>query len=709
MSSQTGSTASELLSGSGLRYHFSAEGLDERCFDVADFRFSERLSSPFEVQISLVSRQSDINPSDVVDLSGLMQWSVNGAVQRQVHGIVSRFTKGNTGHHHTQYYLTLVPAFSRLSLRHNSRIFQTQSALAIIQTLLSEMGITDFAFNCEPSLSERVREYCVQYRETDLDFIHRLAAEEGLFYHFEHTATSHTLVFSDSPLKLTKLSEPFPYNAINGGVSDVPFVRQFAFTHRVRPNAVTLKDSSFKQPEYSFLQQVLASDCDYQQTEEGQSRYEHFDFPGRYKSDDTGMPYSQARLEYLRRDAKQGQAKSNIMAASSGYKFDLVEHLEEACNRDWLLTRVTHHGVQGAASEEANTTTPTTYHNEFEVIPANSPWQAKPNPKPLINGEQIATVVGPEGEEIYCDEFGRVKVQFPWDRYSNGDDLSSGWVRVSQGWAGGQYGMMSVPRIGNQVIVSFFEGDPDQPIITGRSHDAVNTPAYSLPEHQARTVLKTKTHKGEGSNELYFDDEAGEERIYFHAQKDMNIKVTDTQRNVINNAQHLSVANDRVALVQSHDHATIKGESRTLIAKNQSVQIKGSQHQKIGKKYLLEAGKEVHLKSGGKMVIDAGAEVTLKVGGNFVKIDPAGVHLVGSAINLNSGGSAGSGSGYGGKAPILPKEVLDAVVAEEVAPAIVEQSLVSAVAAELPMITLCQRQSDGTCPREDCPCLGAQA
>ncbi|WP_299494809.1 type VI secretion system tip protein TssI/VgrG [uncultured Shewanella sp.] len=705
MSSQTGNSASELLSGSGLRYHFSAEGLDESRFNLVDFRFKESLSAPFEVTLSLVSRQSDINPNDVVDLSGLMQWSVNGTVQRQVHGIVSRFTKGDTGHHHTQYYLTLVPAFSRLSLRHNSRIFQAQSVLAIIQTLLIEMGINDFAFNCEPNLAERVREYCVQYRETDLDFIHRLAAEEGLFYHFEHTATSHTVVFSDSPLKLLKLSEPFPYNAINGGVSDVPFVRQFSFTHSVRPASVTLKDSSFKQPEYSFLQQVMASDDEHQQAEEGQTRYEHFDFPGRYKSDDMGMPYAQARLDYLRRDAKQGQAKSNIMAVSSGYKFDLVDHLEEEYNRDWLLTRVTHQGVQGAASEETNTTTPTTYNNDFHIIPANGTWQAKPNPKPLINGEQIATVVGPEGEEIYCDEFGRVKVQFPWDRYSEGDDLSSGWVRVSQGWAGAQWGMAAVPRIGQQVIVSFFEGDPDQPIITGRSHDAVNTPAYDLPEHQARTVLKTKTLKGEGSNELYFDDEAGNEVIYFHGQKDMNTKVTDTQRHVIKNAQHLTVGNDRMSLVNSHDHLTVKGESRTLVAKNDALHIKGSQQQKVGKKYLLEAGKEVHLKSGGKMVIEAGAEVTLKVGGNFVKIDPAGVHVVGSAINLNSGGGAGSGSGYGGKAPILPKEVIDAVVAEEMELQLEPASMEMIAAADIPMTSLCQKQPDGSCPRTDCPCL----
>ncbi|MCL1125534.1 type VI secretion system tip protein TssI/VgrG [Shewanella surugensis] len=693
-------SGSEILTGSGLRYHFSAEGLDETSFDLVDFSFEERLSQPFEVKLSLLSRQSDIDPADVVDLSGLMQWAVNGETQRQVHGVVSRFTKGDTGHHHTQYYLTLVPALSHLKLKHNSRIFQQQSALAIIATLLGDIDITDFAFNCDPSLSERVREYCVQYRETDFDFFNRLAAEEGLFYHFEHTESSHTVVFSDSPLKLTKLGESFPYNALIGGVSDVPFVKQLSFTHKVRPSSVSLKDSSFKQPEYSFLHESLASDLAHQR-----DTYEHFDFPGRYKSDAAGAPFAQARLDYLRRDAKVGRAKSNIMAASAGYKFDLVEHLETECNRDWLLTCVVHIGVQGAASEETNSTTPTTYNNDFYVIPANSAWQATPTTKPLINGEQIATVVGPEGEEIFCDEFGRVKLQFSWDRYSDGDDLSSGWVRVSQGWAGAQFGMMSVPRIGNQVIVSYFEGDPDQPIITGRSHDAVNTPAYALPEHQTRTVLKTKTHKGEGSNELYFEDEAGEEAIYFHAQKDMNTLVENVQRHVIKHDQHLSVANNRVSLIKGKDHLTIKGESRMQVGKDHSMQVKGSQHQKIAKKYLLEAGKEVHFKSGGKIVIEAGAEVTLKVGASLVKIDPAGVHLVGSAINLNSGGGAGSGSGYGGKAPELPKAVEEAVVAEEVALQLEEASMEMLAIADIPMTSLCQKQLDGSCPLEDCPCL----
>ncbi|MCL1122985.1 type VI secretion system tip protein TssI/VgrG [Shewanella surugensis] len=652
-------SSSGILTGSGLRYQFSAEGLDKDSFNLVHFSFDEGLSSPFEVKLTLLSRQHDLNPVDVVDLSGLLQWAVNGEVKRQVHGIVSTFSKGDTGHHHTIYHITLVPTLSRLKLRHNSRIFQAQSSLSIISTILGEMNITDVAFNCEPALDERVREYCVQYRETDFDFISRLAAEEGLFYHFEHTETSHILVFSDSTQKLSNIGFPFPYNAISGGVADTPYIGEFAFTHQVKPASVSLKDASFKNPAYSFLLESVAEELEYQA-----ESYEHFDFPGRYKDDDAGQVFTQARLDYLRRDAKVAVGKGNIMQASAGYKFDLMEHIDDSFNRDWLLISIKHQGIQGAASEEANTSVPTTYHNELTAIPAGTAWQAKPMPKPRVNGPQIATVVGPEGEEIFCDEFGRVKLQFPWDRYSNGDDISSCWVRVSQGWTGGQYGMMSVPRIGHEVIVSFVEGDPDQPIITGRTHNAINLPPYALPDHQTRTVLKTQTHKGEGSNELYFEDEAGEEALYFHAQKDIQLLIENDQNQHVLADQHWDVTNDRLTQITKTDHLTVDADSLVAITKDSSLNVKASHHQKVSKKQLLDVGAEVHLKSKGELVLDAGSEITLSGGGSFLKVDPAGVHLVGSKVNLNSGGGAGKGSSFKGKAPLIATALDEAICPE---------------------------------------------
>ncbi|MCG6400762.1 peptidoglycan-binding domain-containing protein, partial [Vibrio fluvialis] len=247
---------------------------------------------------------------------------------------------------------------------------------------------------------------------------------------------------------------------------------------------------------------------------------------------------------------------------------------------------------------------------------------------------------------------------FPWDRYSNGDEHSSCWVRVSQGWAGSQYGMIAIPRIGHEVIVSFLNGDPDQPIVTGRSYHATNTAPYTLPDNKTKTVLRTETHQGQGYNELSFEDQAGSEQIYLHAQKDFDGVVENDHTSVIKHDKHLTVENDRFTLIKNNQHLTVGGESRTKIVADSSVEIAGASQNKVSKLVAVQTGREISLKGGTKIVVEAGAEVTLKAGGSFVKVDAGGVHLSGSAINLNAGGSAGSGSSYGGKSALLAKDLV---------------------------------------------------
>ncbi|EKG78833.1 hypothetical protein VCCP1040_2953, partial [Vibrio cholerae CP1040(13)] len=241
----------------------------------------------------------------------------------------------------------------------------------------------------------------------------------------------------------------------------------------------------------------------------------------------------------------------------------------------------------------------------------------------------IATVVGPQGEEIYCDNFGRVKVHFPWDRYSSSNEKSSCWVRVAQEWAGSQYGSMAIPRVGHEVIVSFLNGDPDQPIITGRTYHATNTAPYALPDHKTKTVLRTETHQGQGYNELSFEDQAGSEQILLHAQKDWDALIEHDHTEVIRHDQHLTVDNDRFTRIQRNQHLTVEGEVRSKIALDSSHEVGASLQHKVGQRIAVEAGKEISLKSGAKIVVEAGAELTLKAGGSFVKVDAGGVHLVG--------------------------------------------------------------------------------
>ncbi|EKO3941291.1 type VI secretion system tip protein VgrG [Vibrio fluvialis] len=673
-----------------LKYQFHVEGLEDDTLVVRGFDGQETLSSEringqpchgFRYQLELASRLANLTPEMVVDKVAELTLYRDDMLVQRVNGIVRRFTQGDTGHHHTFYSLTLVPALERLSLRHNSRIFQLNTVPEILSILLQEMGINDYAFALTRDCAQR--EFCVQYRETDLDFLHRLAAEEGLVYSFIHEEGKHTLIFSDASESLPKLGEPIPYNTLAGGMIESPYISALSVHTQSEVSQTALQDYSFKKPTYSFAQQAVGTEMDYQQPD-----YEHFDAPGRYKDDVSGKAFSQIRLDYLRRNAHTATGKSNQPLLRPGVKFDLQEHLDDTLNRDWLVVRVTSQGTQPQALEEAGGNGATTYANQISLIPAHRTWRATPQAKPQVDGPMIATVVGPQGEEIFCDEHGRVKLHFPWDRYSNGDEHSSCWVRVSQGWAGSQYGMIAIPRIGHEVIVSFLNGDPDQPIVTGRTYHATNTAPYTLPDNKTKTVLRTETHQGQGYNELSLEDQAGSEQIYLHAQKDFDGLIENDHTSVIKHDKHLTVENDRFTQIKNNQHLTVGGESRESVTGNRTLMVEGSLHVKTGSVWVNESGTEVHIKAGQKVVIEAGSEITVKAGGSFVKVDPAGVHLSGAGVNLNSGGSPGSGSGFSGQAATLPGNLDDAPPLD--APKTVSyQALLQAEEANVPAVKPC--------------------
>ncbi|MBL4259278.1 type VI secretion system Vgr family protein [Vibrio fluvialis] len=678
-----------------LKYQFHVEGLEDDTLVVRGFDGQETLSSErmngqllneqpchgFRYELELASRLANLTPDMVVDKVAELTLYRDDILVQRVNGIVRRFTQGDTGHHHTFYSLTLVPALERLSLRHNSRIFQLNTVPEILSILLQEMGINDYAFALTRDCAQR--EFCVQYRETDLDFFHRLAAEEGLVYSFIHEEGKHTLIFSDASESLPKLGEPIPYNTLAGGMIESPYISALSVHTQSEVSQTALQDYSFKKPTYSFAQQAVGTEMDYQQPD-----YEHFDAPGRYKDDVSGKAFSQIRLDYLRRNAHTATGKSNQPLLRPGVKFDLQEHLDDTLNRDWLVVRVTSQGTQPQALEEAGGNGATTYANQISLIPAHRTWRATPQAKPQVDGPMIATVVGPQGEEIFCDEHGRVKLHFPWDRYSNGDEHSSCWVRVSQGWAGSQYGMIAIPRIGHEVIVSFLNGDPDQPIVTGRTYHATNTAPYTLPDNKTKTVLRTETHQGQGYNELSLEDQAGSEQIYLHAQKDFDGLIENDHTRVIKHDKHLTVENDRFTQIKNNQHLTVGGESRESVTGNRTLMVEGSLHVKTGSVWVNESGTEVHIKAGQKVVIEAGSEITVKAGGSLVKVDPAGVHLSGAGVNLNSGGSPGSGSGFSGQAATLPGNLDDAPPLD--APKTVSyQALLQAEEANVPAVKPC--------------------
>nr|WP_297460497.1 type VI secretion system tip protein TssI/VgrG [uncultured Halomonas sp.] len=686
----------------GLQFTLSPAHDDQADLAVIDFDCQETLSTPFLLRVAFASQRHDLAPSAWLDREvGLTIWQ-DGVALRRFHGIVSEFAQGDRGHRRSQYSIVVRPALWRLSLRQNSRIFQHASPQTIVNTLLAERGITDVAFSISREPLER--EYCVQYRETDLEFIQRLAAEEGwcYFHEFDENGTRHRLVFADDPQTLPRLGTK-PYHSRAGGSAPLRHIRALRQTARVRPAAVTLKDYSFKQPAYAQLHEQQADGLE---AHAQRSDYEHYDYPGRYKADASGLAFSEARLGHLRADALSVAAQSDLPELRPGAIFTLTEHDNPALNRDWQMVTVVHDGQQPQALEEdaIGSNAMTRYGNQLTLVPADRAWRPEPEPKPRVDGPQVAFVVGPEGEEIHCDEHGRVKVLFPWDRYAAGDDTSSAWLRVSQGWAGGGYGAMAIPRIGHEVIVSFLEGDPDQPLITGRTYHAVNTPPYALPEHKTRTVIRTQTHRGEGFNELRFEDENDREQIWIHAQKDLELLTLNDRTEEIRRDSHLAIKRDRITELDRDEHVTVHGERREKIDGDDSLIVGQTRHEKVGRAQLVEAGNEIHHKAGMKIVVEAGAEVTLKAGGSFVKLDPGGITLVGPSVKINAGGSPGSGTGQSAREPLLPGHVAPEVSADVTMEPTFGKRLDQAMADDIPLIERCQMKQDGSCPLADCPC-----
>ena len=647
----------------GLHFTVTLPGVDEVA--VIDFTHREALSQPFELALNLASRDGSLDAAELLDREASLTIWQDGEPLRRVHGIISEFGKGDRGHRRTFYSLVLRPALWRLSLRQNSRIFQKVDPLTIINTLCDERGITDVSFAVTRELAER--EYCVQYRETDLAFIERLAAEEGLFYFHlfdekgeEKVSGTHRLIFADDPKVLTNIGER-TYHSRAGGTAPTRHVRKLSQTARVAAATATLKDYSFKNPAYAQLHEHLGREVE----SHGQrDDYEHYDYPGRYKQDASGKPFTRIRLEQLRREAITASAESDLPELAPGVRFTLTDHDTDSLNRDWQAIEVSHVGEQPQALEEdgmlvgkeaqGDASGMTRYHNHVTLIPGDTPWRATPNPKPRVDGPQVAFVVGPEGEEIHCDEHGRVKVQFPWDRYAEPNDTASCWVRVAQGWAGGGYGSIAIPRIGHEVIVSFLEGDPDQPLVTGRTYHAVNTAPYPLPEHKTRTVIRTQSHKAEGFNELRFEDEAGEEQIWLHAQKDLELLTLNDRTEEIRHDSFLKVKNDRISEIGNDDHHTVHGNRFEHTEGQQHLTIDGTLHIKAGQAWLSESGRELHIKAGHKVVLEAGNELTLNAGGSFLKLDGGGVTMVGPKVRVNAGGSPGNGSGQSVEGPLLP-------------------------------------------------------
>ena len=676
-------------SQSDLRFTFQplAGQID---FEVVSFELDEMISSPFQLKLELISFEDEVDFGQLLDKPVLFTIWRGERPLRYVHGLVSSFSQGETGFCRTRYRALVEPVLARAGLRSNWRIFQHKTVPQILELMLKRQGIARFEIK---SMGEhQVREFCVQAGETDLDFIARLAGEEGFVYRFEHTPKHHQLVITDRLLALGQISrsalkandededffdeddigpDQVLYRANSGGDQARPCLRRLRYSEQVRTARQVQRDYTFTNPQYRQEHRAGDSSITHQSRD-----YERFDYPGRYKRDAVGVPFTATRLTGLRHDARIAEVEGDDVRLQPGLSFTLVEHPRNDLNAHWRVMRVHHQGSQFTSLQEeaAEAAQGTRYSQEAVLVPGRIEWRPAPLPKPRIDGPHMATVVGPPGEEIYCDEWGRVKVSFPWDRESENNEFSSCWVRVSQGWAGGSWGAMAIPRIGQDVIIQYVNADPDQPMITGRTYCGDQLPPYDLPEHKTRMTIKSQTHKGDGFNELRFEDELGKEEVFIHAQRDQN--------NVVGNDETTRVGRNRIEQVGNDEYLNIGhdfrqetgGDHTQLIGQTCRVDIKHDLIEKVGNdrnestgaNHQAVVGKDAELvvKGAQKVTVGQGIEqhttiyqlraserIEFRTAGGSIVLDEQGITINGLKLDL-LGQTSAAASGAGNSQPL---------------------------------------------------------
>jgi type VI secretion system secreted protein VgrG len=678
------------------------------------FSLSEELGRLFSLDITAASERGDLKADDLLGKGVSVELQCPRGGVRYFHGFVSRFSRiPRPGTRYYGYQLTAVPWLWFLTRHSDCLIFQNKTLQDIMRDVFSRRGFSDFKFQLSGDYTPW--EYCVQYRETDFNFVSRLMEQEGVYYYFEHEKDKHTAVFADSPAAHQAFPkyENLTFSALTSiHERDQEHVYEWVAESRHHSGKHLYTDYDFTRPN---------TDLKTPQSNPGrfaQSEFEIYDYPGEYDKRSDGEQWSRVRMEELRADRETFQGGGDVTGLATGRKFtlsqgpnpvDVGDYLVIASSID-LQSNVYESGTVGEMGES--------YHCTFTAIKAADQFRpARLTPKPMIHGLQTAVVTGPKGEEIYTDKYGRIKVQFFWDREGKKDENTTCWIRVAEPWAGKRWGSTFTPRIGQEVVVSFLEGDPDQPLVIGSVFNGDQMRPYlgegldSKHKHDPKVtgVKSCSTKGGQGYNEIRFDDNKDREEIFIHAENDSDTRVKHDLREWVGHNRHLIVGpgdkkgekGDQREMVHQDKHLkirrnhieqvggdmqlrvggidgqgnqdiqidadkreTIDGESNLHVRKSrneridasQSLTVGGDQDEKVGTKHALEAGQEIHLKAGMKVIVEAGTQISLKVGGNFVDISPAGVTIMGTMVLINSGGSPGVGSGSRPTAPTDAKK-----------------------------------------------------
>jgi type VI secretion system secreted protein VgrG len=587
---------------------------------------SEELGRLFVCELEVYSAQEDINLDDLLAHEMTVEIDLENGGKRHVHGYVTDMTLTGRQAGYVTYDITLRPWLWFLTRTADCRIFQGLKAPDIIKKVFRDHGFSDFRESL--SATYRVWEYCVQYRETDFNFVSRLMEQEGIYYFFEETEDGkHMLVLADSPGAHTPIKgyEKVPYFPPSDNVVREEHISDWTLTKSVQPGKYGIGAFHFKKPKTKLEAYASIS------YPHPRADYEFFDYPGEHYEMAEGKHYATVRMEELASDHECVTGETDAMGLFAGGLFELAGFPRQDQNREYLIVAARHQLTLGGY-ESGDHERDGDFDCSFDAVPSDVHFRAsRSTPKPAMQGPQTAIVVGVSGEEIDTDEFGRVKVQFRWDRLGKPDENASCWVRVAQVWAGAGWGGMAIPRIGQEVIVDFIEGDPDRPIVTGRVYNAENMPPYELPANKTRTTIKSRSTKGgaeENFNEIRFEDKKGTEEMYIHAEKDQNLVVENNQTikvgfekkdkgdrtEAIYNDRSLDVGRDKLEKVGRNKSILVKSNHDEKIDKNMSVMVGSNLSETVAINYSETVGAAMELSVGAIMTINVGAALTETVG-----------------------------------------------------------------------------------------------
>lgn len=611
-------------------------------FVITSLQGSEYISGLFEFELELYSDNHQIAPDKIVGKSATVK--VNNDQGRYFNGYIKTFTLGEAGpHNHRQYRMTMVPWLWFLTKTNNCRIFQEQNTKDIVSQVFSDLGFTDFEFKASPG---SVREYCVQYNESDFHFVSRLLEEEGISYYFEHSASKHKLILVDQANAFEEVAETnLEYSK---GTMPNAQITRWEHLYDFKKGQWTLNDYNFKEPKKD-LKAGTKTNSSFAKN----ASYEHYEYPGLYDVS-AGKELAKIRLEAEESLRNSAMGSSDCSSFYAGGMFKLSKH-DTASERDSYVIVAIEHRISDSSffsGEEGQAE----YGNDFVCIPANVQFRPDPvHQRPTMKGPQSALVVGPAGEEIYIDEHARIKVQFYWDREGKKDENSTCFIRVVQSWAGNQWGASFIPRIGHEVIVNFLDGDPDRPLVTGSVYNGWNKPVYSSKTQSGIKSRSTKGGTSQNYNEFRFDDKKGNEQVYIHAEKDFDSHVENNQTLTVENDRYKSIGNDETYDVKADRTKSIGGSQKETIGKDKTTDVAGNHVENIGKNMTISIEKDLTEKVNGSytekvtkdsmhsaktITFKAEKEITLQTGSAKIVMKSNGdITISGKNINVKGSGN----------------------------------------------------------------------